>query len=121
MATYFANVYASGRLVISDAPDAMCIAEGPEKALRKHFGVVCRHAYKRGVLLVPGIPEAEDQTKGLHALRKFVEWAKPRTDGTAYVNGGGGRPHVRKVHTSVRYRPPARWNTTRETNRRAVT
>jgi hypothetical protein len=122
MATFFANVYATGRLVISDHPDAMCIAEGPEKALRNHFGVVCRHAYKRGVLLVPGIPEAKNETKGLQALRAFVKWTTGCTASTAHVIGTGARkPHARTVPANVRYRPATHWDATKEANRRAVT
>lgn len=34
-----------------------------------------RLAHDNKTLLVPGIPEAANQTEGLKALRKFIKWA----------------------------------------------
>jgi hypothetical protein len=95
----YANVWATGRLTVSRWPGGMCIAEGQEKALRKHFQTVCRHAYKRGVLLVPGIPEAPNQTEGLKALKRFVDW----------TTGYRGKV-MRAVPNGVRYRPRKDWD-----------
>lgn len=98
MATYYANVWATGRLTIGrETPEgAIWIAKGPEKALRKHFKVVCRHGYKRSVLLVPGVPEAANQDEGIKALQAFVRWASGTID-------------ARRVPASIVYRgTPAR-------------
>jgi hypothetical protein len=52
-----------------------------EKRLRAFIEVHARHGWKKGKLLVPGIPEAKDQVAGLEALEAFVTWcakcAKP--------------------------------------------
>ena len=112
MATFYASVWASGRLVISPSvPEgAIAIAKGPEKALRKHFGVVCRHGYKRGVLLVPGIPEAPSQDQGIKALQRFVRWASGATEDEATCVSRRGRIYTRRVPSSVAYRGSPAWN-----------
>ncbi len=104
MATMYANVWATGRLTVSRWPGGMCIAQGSEKALRKHFGSVCRHAYTRGVLLVPGVPEAKNQTEGLKALYRFVDW----TSGA--MRGAKGKLHTRTVPDGVQYRARESWD-----------
>lgn len=50
------------------------IARGPTKALRELMALSARHGYKKGVLLVPGIPEAANQYEGIYALIAFCKW-----------------------------------------------
>lgn len=49
------------------------IAAGPQDKLRELVSGACRHAYDGKTLLVPGIPEAANQSEGLDALRRFRE------------------------------------------------
>lgn len=69
----FAYAYASGHIRIgSKCPEnALVITSGEEKELRKTIGALSRRGYKRGVHLVPGIPEAVDQRQSLKALIQF--------------------------------------------------
>lgn len=53
------------------------VAQGKAKALRERVGVVARHAYDGKTLLVPGVPEAENQREGVDALMKFRDWIRP--------------------------------------------
>ncbi len=53
---------------------AIEIARGGEQKLRKAISVTSRHGYAKGVLLVPGVPEAEDETQALRALSKHLAW-----------------------------------------------
>lgn len=52
------------------------IARGPAKKVREFMQAKARHAYDGKTLLVPGVPEAEDQTAGLEALKKFKGWIR---------------------------------------------
>ncbi len=56
--------------------DAMPIASGPHKDLAEEMDVACRHGKGagKGLLLVPGIPEAQGQQEGLRALRAWITW-----------------------------------------------
>lgn len=54
------------------------IAAGPQDKLIELVSGACRHAYDGKTLLVPGIPEAEDQRAGLDALRCFREFNRAR-------------------------------------------
>jgi hypothetical protein len=56
--------------------DAMPIAMGPRFNLLKELDVACRHGKgpSKGLLLVPGIPEAPNEQEGLRALRAFIQW-----------------------------------------------
>lgn len=47
-------------------------------AFKAAIDVMSRQGYKPGVLLVPGVPEAEDQAEGLKAVDKFRDWMKVR-------------------------------------------
>jgi hypothetical protein len=51
-------------------------SEETVKAFKDAIEVMSRHGYKPGILLVPGVPEAEDQAKGLEAVDKFKSWMK---------------------------------------------
>lgn len=60
-------------------PGAIQIASGPARKLRQVITVCARHGYEPGVLLVPGVPEAELRaTDPLVALRSFQEWVNRR-------------------------------------------
>lgn len=50
------------------------IARGPAHQLRARLAVVARHGYTPGVLLVPGVPEAENQRDGSIALTEWINW-----------------------------------------------
>lgn len=70
-----------------DLPDgAILIARGPRAFLSGAVGVVARHGYTPGVLLVPGVPEAENQIKASEALDKWLSWAG-KENGTAGSHG----------------------------------
>lgn len=53
-------------------------ASGPKRPLREYISVMARHAYDGETLLVPGVPEAEDQEHGVDALRKWCNWCAER-------------------------------------------
>lgn len=55
-------------------PGAIPIASGPSKPLRTMVSVCARHGYQEGVLLVPGVPEA-DLMKWC-PVKKAIEWKK---------------------------------------------
>lgn len=86
-----AYCFASGEIDFGKkVPDgALPIARGPAKPLREFIETVSRHGYKTeevngrptkipgsDVLLVPGIPEADDQDTALDALFAFTGWIK---------------------------------------------
>ncbi len=50
---------------------ALPIAIGDEASLRETIDTISRHGYTPGVLLVPGMPEADDQGQALEALEAF--------------------------------------------------
>ena len=59
----------------TELPDgAIEIVRGDESLVRETLDVAARHGYKPGVLLVPGVPEAEDQREGLIALHEWINW-----------------------------------------------
>lgn len=58
----------------------MGLVEGPAPKVRKLMAVVARHAYDNKTLLVPGIPEAPNDTAAYDALVKFCDWLKKRKD-----------------------------------------
>lgn len=84
MTPQFAWCWASGLIEIGDVmpPDsaggggAICIATGPKYALKGLIEAVARHGYgaSEGKLLVPGVPEAEDQKAKGEALEQFLAW-----------------------------------------------
>lgn len=95
-----AYCYASGLIESgSTLPDgAITIATGPERPLKEFIETVARHGYRtetingrptaiRGTehLLVPGIPEALDQTDRLLALYKFLDWIRDHAPKTVVV------------------------------------
>src|SRR5258708_39054448 len=80
MTTMIAFCYASGQICFgTQCPGgALPIAKGEHKTLMDFIGAVSRHAYDGETLLVPGVPEAEDQRAGLDALVKFTAWISTR-------------------------------------------
>lgn len=53
---------------------ALPIARGPARKVRDFVEAVARHAYEGETLLVPGIPEAPDQSAALTALQAWLDW-----------------------------------------------
>lgn len=83
--------WASGQIEFGDpscVPEgAIAIAKGPAAFLKGVIEVVARHGYERGVLLVPGVPEAETQQAAGEALSSWLAWC-------AKSNGKQGRHGV---------------------------
>lgn len=77
-----AYCFADGRILFgSPLPKgALPIARGPGQKLREIISAIARHGYEPGVLLVPGIPEAADQVRGLAALEQFTSQLAKRID-----------------------------------------
>ncbi|CAN5436382.1 hypothetical protein BH10PSE18_BH10PSE18_18760 [soil metagenome] len=79
----YAWAWASGLIDIHDAmpskrhEGAIAFASGPRRALEERLGVLARHGQgaSEGELLVPGVPEAENDDAGLEALMAFTKWA----------------------------------------------
>jgi hypothetical protein len=84
-----AYCYASGLIGFGTKipKGALVIARGPEQPLREFIEVNARHGYRtklvngrpskiRGsdTLLVPGLPEAENQHAALDALHRWMKW-----------------------------------------------
>ncbi len=85
-----AYCWASGRIEFGrKLPDgALPVAKGPARALRADLQTTARHGYERGLLLVPGVPEAPTEDAAVDALVAFRQWAngkRARKDGVAYV------------------------------------
>ena len=76
-----AYCYRNGVLGFTDSacPDgALPVAKGNGKKWRQQVEVLCRLAYDGVRLLVPGVPEAENDTDALNAVYRFqaaLEWA----------------------------------------------
>ena len=58
----------------SEPEGAIVIASGPKTELKYRVGVFARHGYEHGVLLVPGVPEVDDQSLKGDALEKWLLW-----------------------------------------------
>lgn len=74
----FAYCFASCEIGFSDVmpPGSLPIAKGPDKTLRAFISGIARHTYDGETLLVPGIPEATDETEALKAFVRFHEWIR---------------------------------------------
>lgn len=85
--------WASGLVEIGDKPPpaAIVFAEGPKYALESVISVAARHGKgaSDGKLLVPGIPEAEDQRAALNALDAWLDWNlkcnRGKRDGVVWI------------------------------------
>lgn len=75
-----AHCDASGVIEFSNTcpPGHLPIAAGPADKLRELIMGACRHAYDGVTLLVPGIPEAPNQSAGLDALKRFRDFNRER-------------------------------------------
>lgn len=71
--TYYALAWRNGRITISARPhpDALTLIVGTRHRLRRLVDARSRHGYRRGVRLVPGIPEARDDEEALAAAIRF--------------------------------------------------
>lgn len=69
--------YASGQIGFGARipAGALPIAKGPRTKLVEWLEAVARHAYDGEALLVPGVPEADNQDDALDALLAFTAWA----------------------------------------------
>lgn len=74
-----AYCYASGQIAFGEKcpSGGLPIVRGPDKKVRDFICGVSRHAYDGETLLVPGIPEAENQMAAVDALQRFIEWIAP--------------------------------------------
>jgi len=77
-----AYCWASGEIKFVPAgehvPDgAVVFAKGGKNKLCTRILACARHGYKPGVLLVPGVPEAKDQSAAMDALIAWTRWAFP--------------------------------------------
>ncbi len=55
-------------------PDgALLLGSGPARTLREKVSGLARHAYDNITLLVPGVPEAPDDTAALKAVGVFCD------------------------------------------------
>lgn len=70
--------FASGQIDFTSVGDvpmgAIHFASGPKRKLVSLISATARHAYDGETLLVPGVPEAPNQTVGLDALRRWCDW-----------------------------------------------
>lgn len=73
-----AYCYATGRIEFGrTCPDgAIEMARGPAEALRKLISATARLAYDNVTLLVPGVPEAPNETAAYDALVLHLRWLK---------------------------------------------
>lgn len=69
---YFGPTVPHGGLVISKSP-----GEEKREAWEAHIKAMARHGHQRGVYLVPGVPEAENQLKAVDALSDFAKALQP--------------------------------------------
>lgn len=86
--------WASGLIEIGDELPSgvpLEIARGPKYAIRPQLEVYARHGQgeSTGKLLVPGIPEANDQLEAVQALEKWLDWINTRKhrDGVRFSKG----------------------------------
>lgn len=78
----FAWCWQSGLIDIGEAaPEgALLFAAGPRRALEEQITAAARHGTgkSKGLLLVPGVPEARNPDAAVEALISFVEWRAER-------------------------------------------
>jgi hypothetical protein len=86
--------WASGLIEIGDempadtafGSGAIEIARGPKCALKPALEVKARHGHEIGVLLVPGVPEAETKKEAGDALAAWLDWCA-KSNGKEHSNG----------------------------------
>ena len=81
----------------ADGGGAIKVADGPKSELSLALNVLARHGYERGLLLVPGIPEAPGQKAAGDALEAWLKWcqkggkrASSRWPGVVWNSAAGG-------------------------------
>lgn len=57
---------------------ALTLARGPRDRLERALSPIARHAYDGQTLLVPGVPEAEDDGAALFAVLEFQKRIEDR-------------------------------------------
>lgn len=74
-----AFAWSSGRIEFGQRvpKGALPIASGKAKKVRSIITATARHAYDGKTLLVPGVPEAENEDAALDALIAFCNWIEP--------------------------------------------
>ena len=73
----YAQACRNGIIEFTEEPNegAIAIVHGPAEKVRGIVDVGARHAHERGVLLVPGVPEAGgDDVAALCALIEWRDW-----------------------------------------------
>lgn len=63
-----------------DPYGAIRVATGPLEALDDVIGATARLAYDNKTLLVPGVPEAEDDDAAATALERYAAWIRSRLE-----------------------------------------
>jgi hypothetical protein len=83
MKTTTAYCYRNGAIRFRCRPGkgSLTIATGEAKRLRELIGGSARHAYDGKTLLVPGIPEAENDTQACDALIAYSRQIRARLKG----------------------------------------
>lgn len=71
-----AYCYATGQIQFGTVTPRGCIriATGDDKPLRDLIEGTARLAYDNRTLLVPGVPEAPNETAKIRALHRYVRW-----------------------------------------------
>lgn len=79
-----ALVYRDGSISFSrkrpDMIETLLIATAPKAILHRAVSACARHAYDGKTLLVPGVPEADDETAAVDAVQKFKLQVRRRLD-----------------------------------------
>lgn len=87
----YAVAWASGLIELrADVPDGACvICSGPDKAVSKFMEITARHGKGKaaGQLLVPGVPEAANQSAGMDALIAHMQWLKQSVPAGVQMGG----------------------------------
>lgn len=106
MTTTLAYCFASGHIEFgSRCPNgALPLLRGKDKKVRAFINPLARHGYSTKLvdgrptkipgsdtLLVPGMPEAPDQSAAMDALRAFVAWIGPHAKREGLVVMGVAR------------------------------
>jgi hypothetical protein len=75
----YAVCWRSGQIeIFATVPDGTIpIARGRRRDLEKEMLGAARHAYDGKTLLLPGLPEADDDFQGLDAVKAFINWRRP--------------------------------------------
>lgn len=77
-----AYCWQSGRIDVGDeVPEgAIAVATGPRRALQEKLEIYARHGQgkSKGVLLVPGVPEADEGDAKVDALSAWLNWCAER-------------------------------------------